>query len=177
MLFAGVFYGGARILITAQTDPESEARRAQRAIYALLVTIAFSCWVVDRAYQMDYFLLSGLLSAFHRRFLPKVGSSGNAEDEESKTQGDHATLQLPAASNPSTENEAGGGIKAGNRSYGRKDDEKDAEAMETDSDNANHGAISLKWDRIGIVDLLIMYWIMDTAIYYWELFSTDFVVF
>jgi hypothetical protein len=90
MLFAGVFYGGARTLITAQTDPHSEARRAQRAIYALLVTMAISCWVVDRAYHMDYFLLSGLLSAFHRRFLPKTSSAENAEDKENKTQSDEA---------------------------------------------------------------------------------------
>ena len=178
MLFAGVFYGGARILITAQTDPQSEARRAQRAIYALLVTMAISCWVVDRAYHMDYFLLSGLLSAFHRRFLRQPSSGENAENEETQTQSEDATLLLPApASDSSTGKEVGGGIKTGNSSFDGRDDEKDSVAMETDSEHANHGAISLKWNRIGIVDLLIMYGILETVIYYWELFSTDFVVF
>jgi hypothetical protein len=71
----------------------------------------------------------------------------------------------------------GGGVKAANGSFGGKDEDQDAEGMDADTDNANHGAISLKWNRIGIVDLLIMYGIMETVIYYWELFSTDFVVF
>jgi len=178
MLFAGVFYGGARILITAQTAAHSEARRAQRTIYAILVTIAFSCWVVDRAYQMDYFLLSGLLSAFHRRFLPLSTSGENAEDEENKSQHDNAPLQLPApASDSSTEREVGWAIQTGNSSNGGRDDEKDADAMEADSEHANHGAISLKWNRIGVVDLLIMYGLLEAVLYFWELLSTDFVAF
>ena len=177
MLFAGVFYGGARTLITAQTDPHSEARRAQRAIYALLVTMAISCWVVDRAYHMDYFLLSGLLSAFHRRFLPKPKSGENAEEED-KTQTDAAALQLPAAgAEPSTEKEVVGRNEITRSSFGSKDDEIDAEAMDADSEHSNHGAISLKWNRLGVLDVLIMYGVMETVIYYWDLFSTDFVVF
>jgi len=175
MLFAGVFYGGARILITAQTAPQSEAFRAQRSIYAILVTIAFSCWVVDRAYQMDYFLLSGLLSGFHRRFLPQSTSVENAEDVENKTQNNNATLQLPAPdADSNTEKEAVFAHENVRTSFVGRDDEKDAEAMDADSD---HGAISLKWNRLGVLDLLIMYGLLETVLYYWELFSTDFVVF
>jgi hypothetical protein len=87
-------------------------------------------------------------------------------------------LQLPApVSDSKTEKEVGGAIETFKSSFGGRDDEKDDEATEADSEFANHGAISLKWNRLGVLDLLIMYGILETVLYYWELFSTDFVVF
>ena len=82
MLYAGVFYCGARMLNQGRTPVDSEVRRIQRTIYGLLVTTALSSFVVDRAYHMDYFLLSGLLSAFHRKFIPPRKTLDELEAEE-----------------------------------------------------------------------------------------------
>ncbi len=176
MLFAGVFYGGARVLITAQTKPGSEALRVQRAIYALLVTIAISCWVVDRAYQMDYFLLSGLISAFHRQFLPKPRS---AESDELNAAGDAAhdhgaTLLLPASSTGQTYEAANDHHSS---SIVTTEEDEDADAKGSELQGGADGAVKLGWNRIGLLDILIMYGLMETLVYYWDLFSTDFVVF
>jgi hypothetical protein len=40
-----------------------------------------------------------------------------------------------------------------------------------------HGAIRLGWQRIGLFDLVAMYVIFEYIIYFWDLFSTDFIVF
>lgn len=181
MLFAGIFYGGARALITAKTEPGSDALRAQRAMYALLVTIAFSCWVVDRAYHMDYFLLSGLISAFHRKFLPKPAPAKTEEDASEEPGAESSTaaaLQLPeSASARDVENKEAAVEADDQKHLAHWNRSRDQASEDDDEVHGNHGAISLKWDRIGIVDVLIMYGILEMVIYYWELFSTDFVVF
>lgn len=178
MLFAGIFYAGARVLITAKSELGSDALRAQRAMYALLITIALSCWVVDRAYHMDYFLLSGMISAFHRKFLPKPGEGAKEADGEGDAVppvATDSTLLLPEAA-------GGAGAKADAEESGQKPlmhwhRDNNQNSHDDEAEDGNHGAISLKWDRIGVVDVLIMYGILEMILYYWELFSTDFVVF
>ena len=173
MLFVGVFYGGVRVLMMARTLPESEASRAQRTIYALLVTMAFSCFVVDRAYHMDFFLLSGLVSAFHRRFVSSMAMPGEKIDEvEGTTElpAPETALQLPAQAVAA---KAGGGSAELIAPSAVGEDDPD----ESESEYPKHGAVSLVWNRIGVIDLMIMYALMETVVYYWDLFSTDFIVF
>jgi hypothetical protein len=162
LLYAGVFYGGFRLLIQAQTVPGSDAGRAQRTIYALLATTTVSCWMVDRAYHMDYFLLTGLLSAFHRRFKPPEQTKEEQEAEEN----DAATNSLSALALPTAE-VVPGTVTAVTVGGG------DIPEPEPDE----HGAIKLPWDRIGLFDLVVMYLVMDYIIYFWDLFSTDFIEF
>ncbi len=231
MLFAGIFYGGARILLTARTESGSEAHRAQRTIYAILTTTAVSCWVVDRAYHMDFYLLSGLLSAFHRRFLSpeKIGEDDEDEQEvnEDKATGvmalpasgaSAAALSLPSAvaataagpvgavaataaepalavSAAAPVNTAAGVVSSGSpspaagtakpkeppprpvRRDGLRDEDDDSEEQKEDPEPDEHGAIRLKWNSISWVDLVMMYLLMEVLLYYWDLFSTDFIVF
>lgn len=228
MLFAGIFYGGARLLITARAEKGSEAMRAQRTIYAILATTAVSCWVVDRAYHMDYFLLTGLLSAFHRRFLPpeksdKDEEEGKGVNDDKATAanalpaGEAASLSLPStvpasaaesvvpASTAVVEpavtmsaaapvNRAVEAVPSGCPTSAtgpakpkeppprpvRRDgirDEGDGSEVDEDPEPDEHGAIKLKWNRIGIIDLVWMYALLEVVLYYWELFSTDFIVF
>ncbi|WP_395731842.1 O-antigen ligase family protein [Prosthecobacter sp.] len=167
LLYAGIFYGGVRVLLAAQSAPGSEAMRVQRTLYALIATTVFSSWVVDRAYHMDFFLLSGALSAFHRRFLP--GSKGREEevDPEASAEPESKPLLL-LVSDDGQKNE----VQA---VAGRQNTEDEEEAAENIPDQ--FGAIKLKWSRVGVVDMMIMYMLMEVLIYYWELFSTDFVVF
>lgn len=217
MLFAGVFYGGARLLITARTEKGSEAMRAQRTIYAILATTAVSCWVVDRAYHMDYFLLSGLLSAFHRRFLPPEKIGEDDEDEEGLNAEEAAganalpergaytaALSMPAIVSASAEPisvvraargntvtevvASGFAVPAASpappneppprpvRRDGIRDEGDDSE-VEEDPEPDENGVIKVKWNCIGVVDLVLMYALLEIMLYYWELFSTDFVVF
>jgi hypothetical protein len=162
MLFSGIFYGGARLLLKAQTEQDSEAHRAQRGIYALLVTMIFSCWVVDRAYHMDYFLLSGLLSAFHRRFKPPEKTQEEQEAEEKE-----AAINPPSVLALHTAKVALGTEVAATV--------EDDDIPEPEPDE--HGAIKLNWDRLGLFDWIMMYVILEFVLYFWDLFSTDFIVF
>lgn len=172
LLFAGIFYGGVRVLLVAQSVPGSEAMRVQRTLYALIATTIFSSWVVDRAYHMDFFLLSGVLSAFHRRFLP---ANKGQEEDDGKTEGlagpESKPLMLPATSEVTPAYEQRSQALAVTK---RPDSEDDEDAKNTPD---QFGAIKLKWSRIGVVDMMIMYLILEVLLYFWELFSTDFVVF
>lgn len=217
MLYVGIFYAGTRLLLQAKTVPGSEAQRAQRAIYALLVTTAISSWVVDRAYHMDYFLLSGLLSAFHRRFKPPEKIEGEAEQmEEIKSVSlagiSTAALTLPVndagpesvafslvqappspaeiiatpetpaptrvSARMSADALAASGAAPAAAPAGTvviADAEELDESAEPEPDE--YGAIMQKWDRLTWVDLVVMYLLMEVVLYYWDLFSTDFIVF
>jgi hypothetical protein len=166
-LFAGIFYTGARLLLQARTAPEGVARRVHRTLYAFLVTTAISCWVVDRAYHMDYFLLTGLLSAFHRRFKPPEKTKDEIDEaEKAAVENLPCTLALPAADTAMT------GAKA-SLSTGAAADDAIVEEPVVDE----HGAIKLAWDRIGVFDLMAMYILLEIVLYYWDLFSTDFIAF
>lgn len=180
MLFAGVFYAGVRVLMTARTTANSISHCVQRTIYALLITMAFSCFVVDRAYHMDFFLLSGLISAFHRRFItPGVDAAGgNEEGEDGKNEAEAGLLALPSGESslqlPGNNVFAVAGVP-GMAAEGGGITSKVAE--DDEDDYSDHGALSLKWSRIGVIDLVLMYALMRTVVYYWDLFSTDFIVF
>ena len=39
------------------------------------------------------------------------------------------------------------------------------------------GEPKLNWRRLGFLDLLVMYVCMEIVLYYWDLLSTDFIVF
>lgn len=169
MLYTGIFYAGARLLLQAHTPPGGEARRVQRTGYALLVTTAVSCWVVDRAYHMDYFLLTGVLSAFHRRFKPPENTKEELEEEEkAAAENPPPALALPTADAATimTAAKAVSGTAAANNNTTADDHVAD-----------EHGAIKLAWDRIGVFDLVAMYVLLEMVLYFWDLFSTDFVVF
>jgi hypothetical protein len=141
-------------------------------LYALIATTIFSSWVVDRAYHMDFFLLSGVLSAFHRRFLP---ANKGQEEDDGNTEGlagpESKSLMLPATSEVTPAYEQRSQALAVTK---RPDSEDDKDAENTPD---QFGAIKLKWSRIGVVDMMIMYLILEVLLYFWELFSTDFVVF
>ena len=172
MLFAGIYYAGARILLIARTIPGSVSQRVQRTIYALMATMAFSCFVVDRAYHMDYFLLSGLLSAFHRRFL--VLEKNDAEED--KVEKDVPVLPAAQGALQLPETQVSAALNVHEREV-VADSTTAKESADDDADYTDHGALSLKWNRIGVIDVVIMYALMRTVVYFWELFSTDFIVF
>ena len=160
MLYAGVFYAGARTLIQAKVPEHADYRRVQRTLFTLVTCMALSCWMVDRAYHMDYFVLSGALSAFHRKFL-RASRSGNEE------LGRDGMADLPLeSSNPrlafaSKAHRAGWASVKKPSSYGQE----------------GATAFVLKWDRFGIVDLCLMVILTEVIVYYWDLLSTDFITF
>lgn len=150
MLFAGIFYAGVRISAQATGGKDHISLRAQRTLFALVVTAALSCFVVDRAYHMDLFLLSGALSAFHRMFIHR--------DESIATEG----VKLHFAE---CEAESKAALASNTVIAGR---------VESASSS---GELKLNWHRFGIVDLLAMYIILEIILYYWELLSTEFILF
>lgn len=243
MLFIGGFYLGARLLLQARTTPDGKARRVHRTAYTLVITTAVSCWVVDRAYHMDYFLLTGLLSAFHRRFLKpdaqpeEEGAGGTTLQDGRNIEGARPAASIsvsasatPAPVPPSVSSLAGEGapnppvsprgsasgptalekregprgesdLAVGTVAGGHEQaapagtrlprasalagsspelitstpEQTAAIADGTEADE--HGVYRLNWKRISVLDLLAMYFLMEVVLYYWDLFSTDFIVF
>ena len=154
MLFGGIFYAGVRISSQAKGPKRGVPFRAQRTLFALVVTAALSCFVVDRAYQMDLFLLSGALSAFHRRCI-------------------HRNEMSPAEA---TLADSGDRTAASDK---RSNHEVNSDTSMGTSFESNLGGeqMELSWRRLGILDLVAMYVLLELVLYYWELLSTDFIVF
>lgn len=156
MLYAGLFYAGLRLLLQCSFPAGGNCARIQRTLFALVICTALSVWVVDRAYQMDYFLLSGLLSAFHRLCMPdaNLNLESGVPDKDIKgaieTTVKGASTLMPIAHS------------------GFHTDREQSDDM---------GSSRLKWRRLGVIDLLAMYVLLEIILYYWNLLSTDFIVF
>lgn len=155
MLYLGIFYAGARILIQGKTPAEGLPRRVQTTLFALVAATSLSVWIVDRAYHTDFFLLAGVLSAFHRLLIAR---------NDSENLGEAALANEPTELNGTSSSIA-------------------SLAVVSVTQNGFKGVLSeepsmsLSWKRIGIVDVLIMYGLLRVTIYYWNLLSTDFIVF
>lgn len=155
MLYCGIFYAGARIVIQATCSGRADVIRVQRTLFALVVTMALSSFICDRAYHMDFFLLSGLLSAFHRKV---IGS--NREDDLDDAVA--LTTSIVPSQDPSDSTKSSTVL------------EKVVGASVLGEEKHD---FSLNWHRVGLVDLLAMYVLLQAVLYYWDLFSTDFIVF
>lgn len=159
MLYGGIFYAGFRTVVQCRCPKGGLPYRVQRTLFGLLITATLSAWVVDRAYHMDYFLLSGLVSAFHRRFIPQPNgdSTGVAEQIGDEIHGGAV--------------EEGGGGRGGLRLLGLRG----TDDLRPDPDDA--ARFELTWQRLGVLDVAAMYVLLEVVLYYWELLSTDFVAF
>lgn len=97
MLFVGILYANSRTLLQARVDPEDvELERCQRLLLSLTASFVASAWIIDRAYHTDYFILAGVVAAFHRLMTaPKISPEDEeAQDEQVPTLA--ALAQLPA---------------------------------------------------------------------------------
>jgi hypothetical protein len=155
MLYCGIFYAGARIAIQANCSGRADVIRVQRTLFALVVTMALSSFICDRAYHMDFFLLSGLLSAFHRKV---IGSNRDDDLDDAVA----LTTSIVPSQDPS---------------YSTKSSTVPEKLPEASVLVEERSDFSLNWRRLGLVDLLAMYVLLEAVLYYWDLFSTDFIVF
>ena len=70
MLFLGLLYAGLRTTISARTESDDE-ERIRRCLFVLVVTFAVSCWVIDRLYLPNLFMILGAVAAYHRCLMDK----------------------------------------------------------------------------------------------------------
>ncbi len=76
-LFVGILYCCIRTLLLVKShDNDEECIR--RALFATVVAYAISCWMVDFCYRPTFFMFVAAISAFHRLLLKK-------QDQEVKT--------------------------------------------------------------------------------------------
>ena len=80
LLYVAIIYAGLRTLLQCRVSAEDlTLRRIQGALLALLIAYALSAWIVDRAYHMDFFMLSGAVAAFHRIMTRDARALGASE--------------------------------------------------------------------------------------------------
>jgi hypothetical protein len=69
-LFVGILYCCIRTLLLVKSKDDDE-ERIRRALFAMVVAYAISCWMVDFCYRPTFFLFVAAISAFHRHLLRK----------------------------------------------------------------------------------------------------------
>lgn len=64
--YLAVLYACLRVLLTSRCHSQQD-ERSRRAMFVLLLGYLLSSWLIDRSYHLEYFLLAGAISGFHRR--------------------------------------------------------------------------------------------------------------
>jgi hypothetical protein len=73
-LFVGILYCCIRTLLLVKSrDGDEECIR--RALFAVVVSYAASCWMVDFCYRPTFFMMVAAISAFHRYLLRQQASA------------------------------------------------------------------------------------------------------
>jgi hypothetical protein len=186
-LFVGILYCCIRTLLLTKCEDDAE-ERIRRALFATVVAYAVSSWMVDFAYRPTFFMFVAAISAFHRLLIAK--HSGEVVTVEVQTVRQARPwlrglrpIQLPGiplpgynAPVPAASMAAGmtspvtvpllrpvtssPGVAAGS---GRILPWRDRE--EGLGDTLRKKFI---WNRLGILDILIMLMLTYAAILYWQ---------
>ncbi|MGY8670989.1 MAG: hypothetical protein ACKVHO_00195 [Verrucomicrobiia bacterium] len=78
LLFVGLMYTCARTLVQAKTSNDFE-ERVRRTLFCLVVTYAVSSWMIDFAFRAAFFVMIAMVGAFHRRLQAHLPPTGTDE--------------------------------------------------------------------------------------------------
>jgi hypothetical protein len=140
--------------------PPSEGdalRKARDALFLSLAMAAVSGWMIDRAYSLEFFLLAGAFSAYHRLLLQRNEAERLTESPLIETANDGAESSSLAAA--STLQSAvpivsfGPGLEP---------------HLVAPASPAKIPRISEIWSRLGLIDLVVAVGLAYTVIAIWE---------
>lgn len=145
--YLAVLYASLRILGTARCRRE-EDEASRRAMVVILLGYLGSGWLIDRSYHLEYFLLAGAVSAFHRRLGIEAGLVDPAgEVEPSEYDGRQTAADPAAADDGSIASDAADTIRT---------------PAEVDTSEVAEEAVEQEltrfwyWRRFGAIDLLLV---------------------
>jgi hypothetical protein len=163
LLYLAVIYMCLRTLVTVRTGNKEE-ERVRRMLFVLVVSYAFSSWMIDFGYRPTYFMFAAAVAAFHRL----VHFRGEFAPVPEKEQAVASTLKpvspegvplpvpgLPVLMAASEEKAATPPLlpaPAGPASEDEKETPTEA---------------GVRWNRIGIIDCALVWAMTWTTIRFW----------
>ena len=168
-LFIGILYCCVRSVITVKTEDVDE-ERIRRVVFVLTLSYAASGWVIDFAYRATFFLVVATAAAFHRVMLAKNVASETKETDElagfravRATRGEGRLFQPTPAF-------AGVPSAMGRQMLQPRRLAPGRGATVTEPDGPR---VFMKWKRIGIVDIILMYVLTEQLISFWLWYKTN----
>lgn len=189
MLFVGILYANSRTLLQARVDPEDvELERCQRLLLSLTASFVASAWIIDRAYHTDYFILAGVVAAFHRLMTVPKTSQENEEAEEEQVPTLAALAQLPAMAHVMPQLAGMGQATTlpmssallpesavSSRGIAARADSVEADQVGNEEDERPR--IGLKWRRLQGIDIVCMVALLFAVDRIWQYLMTSFISF
>jgi hypothetical protein len=194
LLFVGMMYLGARTLFQGNTNNELE-ERVRRTLFCLLVGYAVSSWMIDFAFRAAFFVMIAMCGAYHRLLQDRApvenpeGAIAQAQREEVNPVGSmraepvlvggegvaamsgytylsHLKLVRGAArAGARTAASAVAPIAPLSGSITTQTSNAYAPAAIDEKVQASAGSAALSWTRIGLVDCIVMYYLMRLTLY------------
>lgn len=186
-LFLAILYTNARVIYFARPPLENiEIQRNQRALLSLFCSYASSAWMIDRAYHTDFFFIAGAIAAFHRQMM----------------QTDHGSIVRESTGDlsylPSIPQLVGGAAVAlsggsgyrvlntrlfGNESHPNQHHKLPGFTEVLEENLPSSGLVTkapglwLRWQKIGWLDLILIYALFETVLYVWAEIMKNFISF
>lgn len=194
LLFVGLMYLAARTLFQSNTANDME-ERVRRTLFCLLVGYAVSSWMIDFAFRAAFFVMIAMVGAYHRVLQDRApvenpeGAIEQAQREEANPVGTMAAepvlvggegvaaisttaylshlKQVRGAGRrgASTAASAVAPIAPLSGSITTQTSTAYAPAAVDEKIQNQIGSTFMPWTRIGIVDCIIMYYLMRLALY------------
>lgn len=174
-LFIGILYACMRTVITAKTA-DTEEERVRRILAVIVISYAVSSWMVDFGFRTTFFMFAAAASAFHR-ILMRL-------DERAEEEGDHVPILTSPGSvlTPSpvlvTPHPIPVWLMPAEPqrllTSGSSDTPELIETHNLHSEDSEENAPPvMKWRRVGLLDLGIIYALTWGAVKYWAYIITN----
>ena len=147
-LYLGILYLSLRVLFFSKPRTVREDR-VQRLLFIFVISFGISAWVIDWAYRATFFFTAATVASFHRLMIKARQGDVEWAAEENQTLDKPALLQqelsLPEVSAPS----------------------HSAEVQEQQLPSPS--PFGIKWNRIELLDLVMMFGLLQLCLYVWKL--------
>lgn len=171
-LFIGVLYTCVRTLVQAKTANDEE-EMIRRTLFAVVVSYAISSWMVDFCYRPTFFFFAAAVGGLHRylrgRF-EEVASSGSDEEPVSERRLAWRDLQPTQLVGVNAVEVSAISHAPKGEILSQQTDSTEVVAMYFGSDRDGVESPlrgSIKWARIGWIDIGITYLLTEAAVRFW----------
>jgi hypothetical protein len=169
-LHFAIIYCCLRTLMTARTETPDE-ERVRRVLFVLIVSYTVSSWMVDFEYRPTFFMFAAATAALHRHL-----GGGNAERELKRRKDDEQSKEPPIASwraqlHPQPAFEGSSPEMAASTAVLTMEP-LSPESPEPERKTKTISRIGFAWNRIGWVDLAIIWAMTYFATRYWSYLIT-----
>lgn len=165
-LYLGMLFVAFRTAYMAKTQTDEE-ERIRRLLLTLIISFAISSWMIDWAYRATLFMTIAATAAFHRQLLRQQREI--SLDDEAFILAEEQRMVRRGKIRHSVPIKQPGGFSGDDVSLpGAPALARMLEAIRAP------GVVGIKWNRIGIVDLIGIFVLLQAAFYIWRRAFTTF---